>query len=369
MLYDARIKKMAQVLVNYSVQIKKGQRVYIRGWDAASPLLQEIYREVLRVGGLPDIVLAMDGFEEIYYTEASDEQLEDISPLLSIPREKYDALISVDAPSNTRRLSGIDSKKIAKRSNATGKIMQTVLERSAAGELKWVGTDFPCLALAQEAGMSLEDYTEFLFEACHLNDEDPVAHWKKVHDEQEKIVEYLNNVKEIHLIAKDTDLKANVEGRKWINCDGCFNFPDGEVFTTPIEDSTNGHIRYTFPAINQGNKVEDIQLKFKNGKVIEASAASGEVLLHALLDTDEGAKYLGELAIGTNFGIQKFTHNILFDEKIGGTVHLAVGACYPETGGKNQSGLHWDMICDMRQEGKILADGKLIYEKGKFLVF
>ena len=203
---------------------------------------------------------------------------------------------------------------------------------------------------------------------CGLNEADPIAHWKAVHEEQQRIVERLNQGKHLRIVAKDTDLRACVAGRKWINCDGKLNFPDGEIFTGPVEDSVEGHIRYTFPSIYMGQEVADVQLTFEKGKVVKASAAKGEDLLQTLLDTDEGARFVGEIAVGTNFNVQQFSRNILFDEKIGGTVHVAVGASIPDTGGLNKSSLHWDMICNMADGGRIFLDDELIYEKGRFII-
>ena len=215
--------------------------------------------------------------------------------------------------------------------------------------------------------MSLAEYAEFVFGAGLMNEDDPVAHWREIDAQQDKICQFLNTRSQLRIVSKDTDISMSIAGRKWINCSGHENFPDGEVFTGPVEDSVNGHIRFSFPGIYAGKEIEDIRLEFKDGKVVKATAAKGEELLQALLDTDAGARYVGEVAVGTNFGIQKFTRNMLFDEKIGGTVHLAIGASYPESGGKNESGIHWDMLCDMREGGEIYADGQLIYKSGKFL--
>jgi aminopeptidase len=216
--------------------------------------------------------------------------------------------------------------------------------------------------------MSQREYEDFVFRAGLLHLPDPIGEWKKISERQQRLADFLNGAKEVRVIGKDTDLKVGVEGRRWINCDGHENFPDGEVFTGPIEDATEGTIRYSFPAVHHGRECHDIVLKFKAGKVVEARASKGEEFLLGMLEQDPGARVLGEFAIGTNFGIQQYTKNTLFDEKIGGTCHAAIGAAYPETGGKNDSGLHWDMVCDLRQKGcRIEVDGVVILEEGRFL--
>jgi aminopeptidase len=240
------------------------------------------------------------------------------------------------------------------------------MQRSASGALRWCVAQFPTHADAQEANMSLADYEDFVYGACGLLDDDPVAYWRKIHIEQENAIARLTQCKTLRIIGEDTDLTMQVGGRTWVNSSGEANFPDGEIFTGPVENSANGHIRFSFPGIYAGKVIEDIRLRFEGGKVVEATAAQGQELLQALLATDQGASYLGEIGIGANFGITRHTRNMLFDEKIGGTVHLAVGGGYPETGSKNESAIHWDMLCDLRDGGEIYADGQLIYRSGRF---
>lgn len=232
--------------------------------------------------------------------------------------------------------------------------------------MRWCGTQFPTHADAQEASMSLEEYEDFVYDAGLLDREDPVAEWKKISEKQEKWIKYLDSKEELHIVSDGTDIIVNISGRKWINCDGRVNFPDGEIFTSPVEDKINGHITFSFPGIYMGKEIEGIMLEVKEGKVIKATAKKGEDLLQKLLSIDEGASRFGEVAIGTNYGIQRFTKNMLFDEKIGGTVHMAIGDSMADAGGKNKSNIHWDMLCDMRNGGKIYADGELFYDKGKF---
>jgi aminopeptidase len=215
--------------------------------------------------------------------------------------------------------------------------------------------------------MSLHEYSDFVFRAGLLHLPDPVAAWRAISEKQQRLADHLDKKKEIRVIGKDTDLRVGVEGRHWINCDGHENFPDGEVFTGPIETATEGTIRYTFPAVHQGRECHDIVLVFKAGKVVDAHAGKGEDFLRKMIDQDAGARTLGEIALGTNFGITQYTKNTLFDEKIGGTCHAALGAAYPESGGKNESGLHWDMVCDLRQPGcEVRADGEVIVREGRF---
>ena len=366
-MVDMRISKLARVLVRHSTRLRRGERVLILADVGAASAACEVLREALGAGALADVELRTQDLDYVLHAEGSDEQLGDVSPIRRLPFDTYPAFIQLHAPANTRHLNGVPPARLACRAKAIGPLMQTMLERSARGEMKWVGAAFPTAALAQEAGMSLAEYEEFFSAACRLDDDDPVAAWGRVRNEQERIVGRLQQATELHITAPDTDLRARVAGRKWVNCCGEYNLPDGEVFTTPLEDSVEGHIRFSFPGIFHGAEIEDIRLVFRKGRVVEATAARGADLLQALLDTDEGARRVGELAVGTNHGIKKFTRNMLFDEKIGGTIHLAVGAAPPHSGGVNRSAIHWDMLCDMRSGGRILADGAPIYEAGRFL--
>ncbi|MBD3170198.1 MAG: aminopeptidase [candidate division Zixibacteria bacterium] len=367
-MLDPRLAKFADVLVNYCCKVKKDELTLINCSDLSTPLAMEVFRSALKKGAHPYIKMGTSGAQEIFLKEAKPYQLQFVSPVAKMEMETIDNLIAMRGPHNTMELSNTDPKKAAMQRAASRPIQEIFMKRSAEGKLKWVGTQYPTHAAAQDAGMSLSEYEDFVFEACLLHKKDPVAEWKKISREQAKTVRWLNRKKEIRIIAKDTDITFNVKGRKWINCDGSNNFPDGEVFTGPVENSANGHIRYTFPAVYSGRMVENIYLEFENGKVVKSKAEKGEKFLKEMLKMDDGSSYVGELAIGTNYGIKKFTKNILFDEKIGGTCHIAVGAAYPETGSKNVSALHWDMICDLRQQGEIHADGKVFYKNGKFLI-
>ena len=364
---DPRIEKLARLLVNYSVELKKGQTVLINGSYLAAPLVRECYREALRVGAYPEVNIGIDGLDVIFFKEASDEQLKYVSPFRKHRIEKIDAQIGFWASANTRALTNADPKKMAIASAAGRELSKIFLDRAARKELRWTGTAWPTNAEAQDAELSLEEYEEFVFRAGHLDDADPVATWRAISRSQQALVDDMNKAKVVRIVAADTDLTLGVEGRRWLNCDGHENFPDGEVFTGPVEPTVNGHIRFSFPAVYHGREVLNVFLEFKDGKVVKSTADKGEDFLKTMIAMDGGSMMLGELAFGVNYNITRFSRNTLFDEKIGGTVHVALGAGYPETGNKNESGLHWDIVCDLRKGGKVFADGKLIQENGVFL--
>lgn len=367
-MVDSRISKFAKVLVNYCLRLEKGDFLVVEGSTIAEPLLKEVYKEALLAGAHPLIYASLEGISEIMYKLGCDEQISYISPVEKAVFDNAKALLTVWGNSNTKDLINVDPAKLSLRSKSRSVLFTTMLNRIANKEMKWCGTQYPTNSAAMDANMSLWEYEDFLFEACRLNSDDPVAEWQKLHDEQQRLIDILDTKKHLEFKSKDTYLTLDVTGRKWVNCDGLENFPDGEIFTSPIENSVNGHVRFTYPAVHMGNEVEDIVLIFKDGKVVNATAKKGEEFLKKMLATDEGASMVGEIAIGTNYNITKFTKNILFDEKIGGTIHLAVGASLPEAGGLNQSAIHWDMICDMKDGGEIYADGELIYKDGKFVI-
>ncbi|MBA3044988.1 MAG: aminopeptidase [Euryarchaeota archaeon] len=364
---DPRIEKLAKLTVNYSVNVKKGDSVLIHAPILSEPLALEMYREVLLAGGHPIMTPIFERTSEIYFELAKDHHLDHCSPYKKFLYKNIDCLISIMADENTRSLANADTKKIARSQAANREIFDIYMERSAKGELKWCGLPYPTSALAQEGSMSLSEYEKFVYSACLVDRKDPIAEWKKVSKSQEAMVKYLNKVSKLEFYGEDTDLKMSVKGRKWINCDGKFNMPDGEVFSAPVENSVEGQIRFTFPGIYIGKEVEDITLNFKKGKIVKAGAEKGNDLLQSLIGIDDGAKRLGEVAIGTNYGIKKFTKNILFDEKLGGTIHMAIGSAYPECKAKNKSAIHWDMIKDMERGGEIIADGETVYKNGKWL--
>ena len=369
---DPRLDRLAQVLVDYATRVEAGQLVRLSGDPVAMPLLEAIYEALIRRGAnvLPQIV--PDSFQEIFFEHASEAQLRFVSPIQKQVVRKIDASIGIWAETNTRSMTGVDPKRQATVAAARKPIFKTFMQRAADEELRWVGTLYPTAASAQDAEMSLRDYEKFVFDAGYLDHDDPVAIWKQIARQQQKMVDYLEGSSEVRFqSANGTDLTVNVEGMKWINCAGECNFPDGEVFTGPnlkaADGGVNGFVRYSFPAVHHGREVMDVELWFERGRVVKARAGRNEAFLKKMLDMDAGARRLGEIAIGTNYNIQQFTRNTLFDEKIGGTFHAAVGAGYPETGNQNQSGLHWDMVCDLREGGEITVDGKVISRDGRFV--
>ncbi|GAA4440692.1 aminopeptidase [Bremerella cremea] len=365
---DPRYQKLAQVLVQYSGRVKPGHLVRIAGSTVCEPLLIAIYREVVKAGAHADVVMTPDECKRIFFDEASDEQLAYENPLQLQAVEAIDCSISMWGQKNSKALSTVPPQKSALVSQGRKKYFSRFLGRAAEGTLNWVGTQYPCESSAQDAEMSLSEYEEFVFRSGFLYEDDPVAMWKKLSVQQQKLADFLMTKKEIRFVTpQGTDLTLGIDGRKWINCDGHENFPDGEVFTGPVETATQGVVKYSFPAVHGGRESDGIELTFEAGRVVDAKASKGEEFLLAMLDQDAGARVLGEIAIGTNYAIQQYSKNTLFDEKIGGTFHAAVGAAYPESGGTNESGLHWDMVCDLREGGQIFADGELISENGRFL--
>ncbi len=361
--------KYAEVLVDYSVDVQKGDLVIIRGESIHTKhLLKAVYKRVIERGGHPLIRSAIGDMAEIFLKNASNEQLDYVDPITKMEYELVDKYISIGGPLNTKNMARADLSKLARRGKATKPLSEMLMNRSAKGEAKWVIADVPTHALAQEAKMSLDEYSEFLFKSCYLDLDDPVAKLKELDEKQTKWANYLNGVKKLRITGDKTDITFGVEGRKWISCSGLNNYPDGEVFTSPVEDDVNGEIYFDYPQNYRGNEAKGVHLWIENGKVVKATAEKGEDFLNAMLDMDEGSRGIGEIAVGTNDMIQEITGNILFDEKIGGAIHMAVGASYPETGGKNVSGLHWDLIKNMKNGGKIFADDVLICENGKFLI-
>ncbi|HET7093348.1 MAG TPA: aminopeptidase [Thermomicrobiales bacterium] len=365
---DPRFALWARTLVNYSVGVKPGDRVAITGGTAAEPLLRAIYRETIAAGGCPVLVPTFSGLAADLLQHGDDAQIQYISPVDAFAREEADVLIGVMAETNTKALSAVDPARQSLLAKARGRLLEATLRREAAGELRWTLTLFPTDAYAQDADLSTPDFTEFVLAACKLDGPDPAAAWRAQAAEQQRLIDWLAGKREIRLRGPDTDLRLTVAGRTWINADGTKNFPDGEIFTGPVEDATEGHVRFSFPVVTQGREIDDIRLRFAGGRVVDASAAKNEAFLIQTLDTDPGARVLGEFAFGTNFAIQRFSKNILFDEKIGGTVHMAVGSGYPETGNHNVSAVHWDMICDLREGGVVEVDGEPFLRNGAFVV-
>lgn len=362
---DPRVTKLAQILVDYSLELKPGQLVWLRTAPVAQEFNLAFYEAAIRAGTHVLVDQSIPGAEELYYKYGSDAQLEFLAPHRQLITKTYDASLRVWADDNTRSLAGIDPARIALYRKAWAPVFRQLMERSAAGAYRWCVTVYPTAAMAQDADMSLADYAEFVYGAGMLEEADPVAFWRAEGRKQERLVSWLKGRRDVVLKGSDIDLRLSIEERTFEKSDGLCNFPDGEIFTSPVDNSANGWIRFKYPGIYEGQEVQDIELEFKAGKVVREKASRNQRLLTALLNTDEGARFLGEWGIGTNFGIKRFSKNMLFDEKIGGTVHFALGASFPECGGTNQSGLHWDMLCDMH-DSEIHIDGELFYRNGSF---
>jgi aminopeptidase len=364
---DPRVDRLADLIVDYSLELDEGHVVRLDGFEVAAPFALALYRAALAAGAHPYTNLTFSGLLEILLERGSEEQLDYVSPLQWNEIEDLDALVTIWSEANTRSLSRAEPGRHARLIGSHRKLSNRRWERISRGEMRWCGTLFPTHGHAQEAEMSLAEYEDFVFTACHVHEEDAAAHWRTIAIELEARARELASVRELRIVGPDTDLRLGVDGRSWLAADGHYNLPDGEVFTSPIETETEGEIRYTFPAIYHGREVEDVRLRFEEGRVVAGEAAHGGDYLRSLLDMDEGARILGEVAFGLNYEIDRFTRNILFDEKIGGTMHFALGSGFPQTGGQNTSGLHWDMICDLRDDGEVYADGELVWKDGRFL--
>jgi aminopeptidase len=365
---DPRVERLGELIAGYSLGVGPGQMMRINGEESALPLATAIYRSALRRGALPYLNVAPAGLDEILLTEGNEEQLAFISEGERVQSEQVDAWATIWSSSNTRALTRVEPERRRIHLSAHYRMVNRRWERNSAGELALCGTLFPTQAHAQDAEMSLTQYEDFVYGACHVDgDQDPSAHWESVSAELADRARQLDGVRELRILGPDTDLRVIVEGRPWLPSDGKHNMPDGEVFTSPVETGTEGEIYFAFPSVFQGQEVENVRLRFEGGRVVHAEASAGEDYLRALIETDEGAGRLGEVAFGLNYEIDRFTRDILFDEKIGGTMHVALGGGFDETGTENTSDLHWDLICDLRQEGEVYADGELVWRAGSFL--
>lgn len=367
---DSRIEKMADVLINYSTAVQPGERVLIRSTSpAAEPLVQALYQAALKAGGEAFTYIHLRD-EDSLAIDATDnlDLLAAVNPMLELMYQTFDVIIRVEASENPRALSEYPAEPQQARARASSALMKIQMEREGNGSLRRCTTQFPTQGYAQAAGMSLQQYETFLYEACKVHLADPVAAWQKVRETQQRLVDYLAGKETLTVRGGNINLELSIKGRTFLNCYGDANFPDGEIFTGPVEDSVNGWVNFTYPTFVGGNEVAGVKLTFENGVVTVATAEKNEAYLLHRLDTDPGARRLGEFAIGTNNDIERFTGSILFDEKIGGTVHMALGQGYPQSGSANTSAIHWDLICDMRDGGEILVDDELFYKNGKFLV-
>jgi aminopeptidase len=369
---DSRVEKFAKVLVEHSTRVVPGDRILIEGTTAAEPLIRELYIQILQKGGHPHPMIALPGMmpfsqDELYLTYADDSQLDFVPTFYKLAYDQFEGRIRIHSATNTRGLTNIDPNKVQRHSKAIGVITEAQMRRGGEGVFKWVTTLYPTEAYAQDASMSLKEYEDFVFGAVHAHENDPVAYWKSTAAGQQKAIDFLEGKSQVVLRGPNVDLTLSIKNRKFMNSTGMYNMPDGEIFTGPVEDSANGWVKFTYPAIYSGVAVEGAELTFSNGRVEQATAEKHLDYLLKMLESDAGSRFLGEFAIGTNFDINKFTGNILFDEKIGGSFHMALGAGYPETGSKNKSAIHWDMICDLRTDSEILVDGELFYKDGQFV--
>lgn len=360
-------EKYAELLVQYSLELRRGERLLITSTYQAEPLIREVFREALLAGAHPETRITINGLAGLLYGYGSDEQLRYVSPMFLHAVENYQAFLTIKAPFNTRELQSVDPAKKRTVSSAESDLWRIYKQRTAAGSLKWSLCEFPTDAQAQECGMGLKEYEAFVFSACFLDSEDPYARWRDVHDSQQRVVDFLNTKKRIRFKSEDIDISFSTAGRIWINSDGRHNMPSGEVFTSPVENSVEGYVRFSYPGIYMGQEIEDVRLEVRQGKIERWEAAKGKELLDKILEIP-GANRFGEAAVGTNKGINRFTRNMLFDEKICGTIHMALGSSYGETGGKNESSIHWDLLADMSTDGTISADGAVVYEHGAFII-
>ena len=369
---DVRVERYARILVEHSTRVKPGDRILIEATTAAEPLVRELCIQILEKGGIPHPMVALPGMmplsaEDVYLRHAGDSQLDFIPTLYKIAYDQFEGRIRIHSATNTRASSNIDPIKSQRRGKALSSLTEAQMRRGADGSFKWVTTLYPTEAYAQDAGMSLGEYKDFVFNAVHAQEEDPIKYWNSTYQEQQRAIDFLADKSQVVLRGPNVDMTLSIKGRKFNNSTGINNMPDGEIFTGPVEESVNGWVKFTYPAIYGGVAVEGAELTFSNGRVTTARANKNEDYLMKMLESDAGSRYLGEFAIGTNRDIDRFTGNILFDEKINGSFHMALGAGYPETGSKNKSAIHWDMICDVRKDSEILADGQPFYKDGKFV--
>lgn len=368
MIYESYEEKLAKLITQHSLGLKKGDIVQIKAETSAEPLVRAVYKEVIKLGAYPFLRLFLPESQEYMVKYGSDEQLSMLPDFELKQAETMTAYIYIDSTINTKSLTNIDHSKLALMRKSALPVREIMNKRELEGLFRWVLCPYPNHSMAQEAEMSIDEYSDFVYKACRLDENNPIEAWKQVEKNQQAVADRMTGTKKLHIKGKDTDLILNVEGRKWENCCGYRNMPDGEVFTSPVEDSAEGTILFDIPTTYNGVEAKNVFLRFEKGKVVEARADKGQDFLHKMLDMDSGARFAGEIAFGLNDGITKPTKNILFDEKIGKSMHLAIGASYQEVGGKNISALHWDLIKDMKNGGTVEADGILVYKDGKHIL-
>ncbi len=359
--------KYANLLVDYCLSIKKGDKLYVKTTTAAEPLLIEVYREAMKRGAIVEYDMTFAGKQALWMKHANEEQLNHISTSYANALRNFDAYLVIRAPMNLRDEHGLNTNKLKLRKEAVRDLLNIYNERIATEDMRRSLCMYPTQASAQYAGMTLDNYKDFVYRACHLDKDDPMAAWRNVRTEQQRYVDRLNACDVVHYKGSHIDVKFSVKGRTWINSDGRTNMPSGEVFTGPVEDSVNGKVYFSYPSIYMGEEVEGVTLYIKDGYIEKWDAEKGKDFLDKIFQM-KGTRRFGEAAVGTNYNINRMTKNILFDEKIGGTIHMAIGQSYKHTGGENESVVHWDMITDMTEDGEIWADDELIYEKGRFII-
>jgi aminopeptidase len=364
---DPRYERLAELVLDHSLALEPGRVLRIDANAVASPLILPLHRGAIERGVHAYATLGLSGLTELLVAHGSDEQISFVSPMALREIDTIDAAITIWSETNTRSFSRADPERRQKQLAARRQVALRGQERISRGELRWCGTLCPTDAHAQDADLSLADYEDFVFRACHVLDDDPVGHWRRIGEELGARAEELGAVRELRIVGEDTDLTVAVADRTWRPAHGLRNLPDGEIYTSPVETGINGTIRFRFPAVFGGREIDDIQLRFEDGRVVAAQAGGGEAYLKSLLDLDDGASGVGEIAFGLNYEIDRFTRNILFDEKIGGTMHLALGMGFADLGGLNRSALHLDLICDLRRDGEVYADGELVWQNGRFL--
>lgn len=367
-LFPIILDRWAKLLVQYCLRLEPRRTVAIHATPLAEPLVRAVYAEVLRAGGLPLLAMTLPGLDRRFYELARDWQLDTMSPIQELILERVDARVAIRSEADPDELSGVDPEKLARSTRASAPSFQRFLERSASGEARWVVTLYPTAGYAARAGMPLDQFGEFVVRACRLDLDDPKEAWMETERRQRRLLAWLSGKRVVHVEGPGTDLRVSIRDRSFTSSFGLRNVPDGEVFTSPVEDTAEGVISFTVPASRHGTVVKGIRLQFERGRVVAASAEENEPFLHRMLDVDEGAKRIGELAFGTNSAITRPIGDALFDEKIGGTMHLALGASYPETGGTNHSALHWDLVCDLRDGGLVTVDGTPLLRDGQFLI-
>ncbi len=364
--FSDNLSRAVRLIVEYSLDPRPGEDVMVSFSPASLEYARQIAVELVRRGAYPFLSLRDEYVAEALYRLAPEKLLDRVSPIEEYIMEHIHGTVSIVGGMHSKPLVTVDPGRMSRRAMATGRLTEIFMRRDGEGSLKWVVTAYPTPSMAQEAGMGPLEFEDFVARALKLHHEDPVEEWRRQAEWQEKVKRLLSKASELRVVAPGTDIVFRVDGRRWINDDGRKNMPGGEVFTAPHEDGVDGVVSLDFPAVWRGVEVEGVRLKFSRGMVVEATAVKGGDFLEKMLSVDEGARRLGELAFGLNYDIQRHTKNILFDEKIGGTMHMALGAAYPETGGRNKSSIHWDMVKDLRRDAKVYADGDLIFEDGRF---